>query len=666
MIYPKIYRAGLIGLGVGFLALTGEISSKGSVGEESEVLYPPLEVPESLDRIRVPDGILPRTTEAFGGKITDEEKEEAWSSPWFDEPLPDPSLEVELEGKTVSGKTKGGETPEEVSNLGKEGEDFTEREELVAVQGEEKGTSDPKVEQGSDLEKGSEGGLNDMFSDILGTTSGSADTGSALGTEAAGKTGTEDESRPRVDPAAQDVPADLANTDGQNEEGDGTSRVESHGEKASSGDEVQEDHPLKLDPRYEHPFLQSLLSVLSNEPRLKAAMIQIKIEHERARQNRGEMLPSLNLVGTVESKHERSQDFFRDSSHPSQVGLVMTQPIYNRNNQLNYKVSKVKKEEIIHQSEEQKQVVIEDLCARYLDIHRFKVLAEFSRNNAGLSDQHYRSTKIRFEKGELTRTDVHQAVVRHKTSLAVREESDSQVEIARRRFEELTREIAPEDVPFFALDLSAQYMENIKGPNATRLRQDLKVLERQMEQEKLLGSVARSRHLPQLDLTVEQTRSWVDDPGTTPNPLDETRVALDLQWNLLNGTSSFYEIRERDLRIEQLRLNYLYQKREAERLISEGIYRVGITERLVENYGAAVEAADLALLGIQEEFLVGTRTSLDAFDAQNELFISQTRWINAKVDHLLAEVSLLRASGHLTLEYLATILRDDKETDDLQ
>ena len=619
LIQSRTYRASLIGLGIGFFGLLGEAPLNRSDLGEFDVLYPPLDVPVSLDRIRVPEGILPRTTEALGGKISPEDRAEAWSSPWFEES--EPPLDIEVSKRTGSSRQNG----------------------LVQkVEKEERGVPKGEPQQGENLEKDD---LNDLFGDLLGP-----------GESAPRDLDVQVEIEKKEAPKAPQLGDDSKTGTGGIKKVVAEAKIVEKESKVVQGNRV-------MDSRYDHPFLESLLSVLSNEPRLKAALIQIRIEQERARQSRGELLPSLDLVGTIESKSERSQSTFRDTTHPSQIGLVMTQPIYKRDNLLNYQAAKVKKEEVVHQSEEQRQAVIEDLCARYLDIHRFRVLADYSRNNAGLSDQHYRSTKIRFEKGELTRTDVHQAVVRHKTALAVREESDSQVEIARRRFEELTREPAPEDVPFFTLDLSPQFMEIIQGPGSTRLRPDLKVLERQVQQERLLGKVARSRHMPQLDLTVEQTRSWLDDAGSTPNPLDETRVALDLQWNLLNGTSSFHEIRERDLRTEQLQLNLLYQKREAERLISEGIYRVGITSRLVANYGEAVDAADLALRGIQEEFLVGTRTSLDAFDAQNELFISQTRWINAKVDHLLAEVALLRASGHLSLEFLSTILKDDEEDD---
>ena len=624
----------MIGLGIGFFGLMGEMSSKESEILETDVLYPPLDVPESLDRIRVPDGILPRTTEAFGGGASSGEEEQHWRSPWYDKSELEESLG--LSERRVSGlEGRGKPRAEDV---------------LAQVEGDEQSDanfSEKTVPESGTGDSGKANDLNDLFAEILG----------------------EDDSVGKVDKTPTEVSVEPTPRDATVEAGD-SQKISSKkpvkeipSAKNEGAIQNQGGRLLAIDSEYDHPFLRSLLSVLSNEPRLKAAMLQIKIEDARARQSRGALLPTLDLVGTVESRHEKSRSTFQDSTHPAELGLVMTQPIYHRDSMLNYRTSKVRKEEIVYQNEEQRQEVIADLCARYLDIHRFKVLADYSRNNAGLSDQHYRSTKIRFEKGELTKTDVHQAIVRHKTALAVKDESYSQVEIARRRLEELTREVAPEDVPFFSLEITPQYLESIQAQGGTRLRPDLKVLEQQVEQERLRGAVARSRHLPKLDLTLEQTRSWVDDAGTTPNPLDETRVALDLQWNLLNGTSSFHEVSERDLRTEQLRLKLLYQKREAERLISEGVYKVGITQKLVDNYGEAVKAAAKALLGIQEEFLVGTRTSLDAFDAQSELFISQTRWINAKVDHLLAEVALLKASGHLRFDVLASILTEDMKSD---
>jgi outer membrane protein len=86
-----------------------------------------------------------------------------------------------------------------------------------------------------------------------------------------------------------------------------------------------------------------------------------------------------------------------------------------------------------------------------------------------------------------------------------------------------------------------------------------------------------------------------------------------------------------------------------------------IARELTKSYWKAVEAAKKALFGIQEEFLVGTRTALDAFDAQNELFISQTRWLNAKIDHLLYVVDFFKTAGKLDLKNFATRLEFEPE-----
>lgn len=239
------------------------------------------------------------------------------------------------------------------------------------------------------------------------------------------------------------------------------------------------------------------------------------------------------------------------------------------------------------------------------------MLAEFARNNTGLSGEHFRSTKIRQERGELTITDVHQAQVRHQTALAIKRESDSQVRVARQRLEEILQQSIEEAV-FMRIDIPDEVWDAMAHPENIEKRPDIETLSLRLEKEKVRLRVAKSRYWPRLQFNAEQSRTWTDDSGTNPNPFDEARVGVDLNLDLIKGDSTLNEERERLVRIEQLENSLIFQRREATRFINESKESVGVSGNLSRTYGVAVEHAMEALKGIQEEFLVGTRTSLDA------------------------------------------------------
>jgi outer membrane protein len=65
-----------------------------------------------------------------------------------------------------------------------------------------------------------------------------------------------------------------------------------------------------------------------------------------------------------------------------------------------------------------------------------------------------------------------------------------------------------------------------------------------------------------------------------------------------------------------------------------------------------VEAAEIALSGVQEEQRVGQRTTLDVLDAQQELLLARETLVVARRDEVVASFALLSAVGRLNAEQL--------------
>jgi outer membrane protein len=60
-----------------------------------------------------------------------------------------------------------------------------------------------------------------------------------------------------------------------------------------------------------------------------------------------------------------------------------------------------------------------------------------------------------------------------------------------------------------------------------------------------------------------------------------------------------------------------------------------------------VRAAQIALVGIQEEALTGTRTVLDVLVAEQQLFATQAQLVSAEHDSAIAEFNIAAAIGRL-------------------
>ena len=67
----------------------------------------------------------------------------------------------------------------------------------------------------------------------------------------------------------------------------------------------------------------------------------------------------------------------------------------------------------------------------------------------------------------------------------------------------------------------------------------------------------------------------------------------------------------------------------------------------LQNAASAVRAAQIALAGLQEEALTGTRTVLDGLVAEQQLFTTQAQLVTAEHDTAIAEFNVAAATGRL-------------------
>jgi len=81
-----------------------------------------------------------------------------------------------------------------------------------------------------------------------------------------------------------------------------------------------------------------------------------------------------------------------------------------------------------------------------------------------------------------------------------------------------------------------------------------------------------------------------------------------------------------------------------------GDYYLCAARAIIISARAAAEANELALEGVTQEALVGTRTTLDVLDAEQEYLNAQVALASATRDAQSAAFSLLAAIGLLTPE----------------
>jgi TolC family type I secretion outer membrane protein len=286
----------------------------------------------------------------------------------------------------------------------------------------------------------------------------------------------------------------------------------------------------------------------------------------------------------------------------------------------------------------------------YADLVQNIAIADARRNNVRVLVQQLDATRERFRVGELTITDVSQAEARLELAKADLVQADTQVRISEAAFQR-TIGVKPnklgeiplvgglpsseEEAVALAMDggprsVSAQYRISAAAYGVNSAVGDL------LPQVNLVGAVQQ-----QLDLQIPGDQFYT--------------YALRLQATIpiyQNG-SEWSKVRQAKELVGQRR-NELDSARRA---VAENVIRawrqLDSSRSRVTSFEAQVRANEVALNGVRQEALVGSRTTLDVLNAEQELLNAQVNLIQARHDVQVSYYGVLGGIGRLTARTLA-------------
>jgi TolC family type I secretion outer membrane protein len=307
------------------------------------------------------------------------------------------------------------------------------------------------------------------------------------------------------------------------------------------------------------------------------------------------------------------------------------------------------------------QQVLFDTTVAYFDVIRDRRVVALREKNVGFLRKELAAARARFEAGEITRTDVAQSQAR--LSLA-----QSQLAVARGQLaaSEATYVRAVGHAPG-----ALNYPKPVKLPGTLRAAQDAA----EEQNPNILAAsyneiaarhnveVVRGDLLPELSLRATGTQRWNDLDNGANVQTQQVTVAGVLTIPLYEAGAVYSSVRQQKHVANQRRIQII----EAGRAVREGVTQswasyVAAGQSIV-SAKEQVSAAALALEGVQQEYLVGSRTTLDVLDAEFELVNARITLVAAERDRAVAAYRILGSIGWLTAEHLqlAVDLYDPKE-----
>ncbi|MBL4612171.1 MAG: TolC family outer membrane protein [Emcibacter sp.] len=406
----------------------------------------------------------------------------------------------------------------------------------------------------------------------------------------------------------------------------------------------------------QHTQAESLKSAMAtaylNNPALQAQRASLRALDETISQAKSGWRPSVVGSGQYGYKHSESFATFASSgnTNPRSLSLEVRQPVFrsmqtvNTTSEARNRVNAAREQLV---SVEQK--IFLDSVTAYMGVLRDIEVLALTNNNVTVLKRQLEASEDRFRVGEITRTDVAQSKARLSRSISEKIRAEATLTASRAAYRK-TIGNAPagldQPVGLPAMPASeAAALEIAKNNNPSLLAAVYTEKAARYNVKKQYGGLG-----PSVDVVARLSKNWENFSTTDRSTTREILAQLTMPLYQSGSVSS--NIRQSRQIENQRRLEAISTEREVVEQVRnswEG-YREA-TARIMSSEDQ-VTANDIALEGVRQESEVGSRTTLDVLDAEQELLDSRVSLVRAQRDQYVAAYTLLSTIGKLTAEDL--------------
>lgn len=404
---------------------------------------------------------------------------------------------------------------------------------------------------------------------------------------------------------------------------------------------------------------EALIQSYTTNPELSAQRARLRATDEEVAIALGGWRPNLRLRGDAFLRHQRvdenvnnetqKQEFTEEGFRPG-VNLRLTQPLYSGGET----VARTRRAENTVLAERarltaREQQVFNDVVEAYSAVLRDAETLALAEDNVRRLREALDAAQRRFSVGEVTRTDVDQAISRLARGQADLTAAQANLQDSTAAYERAVGRLPGRLLPAplargLPQNLLEAYGRIDDHPEVIAARYEAAAAEDAVE-------VARAAIRPTLDLAGEL--SYNREPSALVDRSREAAVGLTLNVPLYQGGGEYARVRQARQQAQQRQGDL----ERAQRIVREEIKSswealVAARDRIAFTV-RQVEGAERALEGVRRESVLGSRTILDVLDAEQELFSARVNLARTKRDELFNGYRLKAAVGDLTVPSLA-------------
>lgn len=419
-------------------------------------------------------------------------------------------------------------------------------------------------------------------------------------------------------------------------------------------------------------LIDALAAAYNNNPDLRAARAGLRATDEGVVQAQAGFLPTVAGTVNINSQNQRSfvdgalsSDF---TQTPKFYQARIDQNLFRGFQDVN---ARRQAKSLMYAGRSQllvtEQQVLLNTVTAYMNAVRDVSVLNLNDNNVQVLERQLEASQDRFRVGEITRTDVAQSEARLAGAISSRIRAEADLAGSRagyRRIVGMSPGTLDRPPPLPPLP------PNLEDATAIALRENPTVTGARETEHAADIAVSQSKGalLPTVDGVASISRS--DSESFSPNVgntvlfrSDVKSVGVQIRIPLYQGGAVYSDIRRAKHTRSQRRLEILSAERFAveQTRIAWEEYRAAQSS-IISN-SSQVMANEIALDGTRQEAAVGSRTTLDVLDAEQELLDSRVNLVRAERNEYVAGFTMLGAVGRLnakTLDLPVELYRPEK------
>jgi outer membrane protein len=401
-------------------------------------------------------------------------------------------------------------------------------------------------------------------------------------------------------------------------------------------------------------LVEALASTYNTNPDLLAQRAVLRQTDEGLTQALSNWRPKVTLTTEFNKIEADSIPIARSNSYYALNGRVtllsVTQPIFRGGKT----VADTKTAQANIQAQRSalantEQTVLQQAVTAYANLVQDLGIVDVRRNNVRVLVQQLEATRERFRVGELTITDVSQAEARLEQAKADLVLAEAQVRIDEAAYVHIigARPGKMGELPLVGALPASEEEAVALAMNGSPLpvSAQFRITAAQYGVNSAVATL-----LPQVNL-VGYVQQQFDLSVPTDN-YNQYGVRLQATVPIYQNGTEWSQIRQAKELVGQRRNELDSARRTAAENVIRSWRNLDSARSRVNSFTAAVKANDVALNGVRQEALVGSRTTLDVLNAEQELLNSQVNLIVARHDVQVAFYGVLSGIGRLTARTL--------------